>query len=56
MRIHIYKDGNGRLSAFIEPSLGKGLSPILLEGVTAKNIAEKVLPVVELMRKPRAPR
>ena len=56
MRVHIYKDDAGDLSAFVEPSPGKGRPPILLQGITAENVIEKVLPAIETLRQPRAPR
>ncbi len=54
MRIHIYKDETGALSALVEPSPGKGRHPVYLPRVTEENVAALVLPVVEAMRAPRA--
>lgn len=56
MRIHIFKRADGSLSVMLEPSIGKGLAPVLLQDITPDNVTEKVLPEVEKMRLPRAPR
>jgi hypothetical protein len=56
MRVHIYKDDAGKLSAFVEPSPGKGKAPLLLVGITPENVVEQVLPAVVAMRRPKVPR
>ena len=56
MRVHVYKDDEGNLSVFVEPSPGKGRAPVLLRGVTAENVVEQLLPVIEAARKPKASR
>lgn len=56
MRVHVYKDDKGDLSAFVEPSPGKGRPPVLLQGITEENVVRRVLPAVEEMRGPRTPR
>lgn len=53
MRVSVYKRESGVLDVLVEASVGKGRSPRLLEGVTAENVVEKVLPVVVAMRRPR---
>lgn len=56
MRVHIYKDDKGDLSAFVEPSPGKGRPPILVQGITPGNVVETVLPLITALRMPREPR
>ena len=56
MRVHIYKDDKGDLSALVEPSPGKGRAPVLLQGITAGNVVREVLPVVQGLRGPKKPR
>lgn len=56
MRVHIYKGVEGRHQVFVEPSPGKGRPPVLLRGITSGNVVSAVLPAVEAMRKPKAPR
>lgn len=56
MRVHVYKDDKGNLSALIEPSPGRGRAPVLLQGITEENVVREVLPVVEGLRGPRLPR
>lgn len=53
MRVRIYKDAEGSLSAFVEASPGKGRAPVLLLGVTPENVVAKVGPVIEAMRSPK---
>lgn len=53
MRVHIYKDDKGRLSAFVEPSPGRGMAPVLLQDITPGNVVASVLPVVTSLRRPR---
>lgn len=52
MRVSVYKADDGRLSIWVEPSLGRGLPPVLLRNVTEKNVKEALLPVVERLRRP----
>ena len=52
MRVHIYKRDEGQLTVMVEPTHGKGLPPVLLENVTAENVAEVVGPVIAAARAP----
>lgn len=56
MRVHIYKEPEGKVSVFIEPSPGKGRPPVLLQNLTPANVREKVLPVLMAARAPKEPR
>lgn len=53
MKVSVYKDAKGELSALIQASPGKGRPPMLLRGITLENVKSRVLPVVEAMRKPK---
>lgn len=53
MRVHVYKDAEGKLSAFVEPSPGKGRPPAFLKGITPANVVKELLPVITEMRRPR---
>lgn len=56
MRVHIYKNQDGTLTGFIEPSSGKGKPPVLVQALTPENAEAKILPAVQEMRSPRLPR
>jgi hypothetical protein len=53
MRVHVYLLEDGKMDALVEPSPGKGLSPVLVKGITRENVVDKVGPVVTEMRSPR---
>ena len=53
MRVHVYKSEAGELSAFVEPSPGKGRPPVFLKGITPENVVKELLPVITEMRRPR---
>lgn len=50
MRVTVYKHADGVLAVFVEPSRGSGRPPILLDGVTAANVRERVEPVIRAAR------
>lgn len=56
MRVHVYKDAKGNLSAMVEPAPGKGKIPVVVQGITAENVVEVIAPILEEMRRPKAPR
>lgn len=56
MRVHVFKDDKGDLSAFVEPSPGKGRAPVLLPFITDQNVITEVLPVIEALRQPKSNR
>ena len=53
MRIHIYKEEEGRMSVLVEPSPGRGQPPVLLQNITEANVVGEVRPVVDALRRPR---
>lgn len=56
MRVHVYKHNDGGMSVLIEPSAGKGRPPVVLQGITAANVRERVLPELVAARAPKEPR
>lgn len=56
MRVHVYKQDDGQMSVFLEPSLGKGRSPVVFADITAANVKERILPAIVSMRAPKVPR
>ena len=53
MKVSIYKEEAGGFSVLVQASPGKGRSPVVLTGITKENIQEKVLPAVEVARRPK---
>lgn len=53
MKVSVYKGPEGKLSVLVQASPGKGRPPVVIPEVTLQNIQEKVLPLVEAMRKPK---
>lgn len=53
MRVIIYRDDEGRMTAFVQPSPGKGRSPVYLDGITLESVVDLVLPVVMGLRRPK---
>ncbi len=53
MKVSIYKGPEGRLTALVQSTPGKGRAPVVLNDITAENVLEKVRPVVDAMRLPR---
>lgn len=53
MKVSVYIDEDGRLSVMVQASPGRGRAPTVLPVVTHKDIKEKVLAVVEEMRRPK---
>jgi hypothetical protein len=47
----IYKGKSSTVGVLVVPSPGRGLSPVLIGEVVPENVVEKVLPVVEGMRR-----
>lgn len=53
MRVSVYRLPEGKMSVLVEASTGRGLSPVMVEGVTSENVVHKVLPLVTQMRRPK---
>ena len=56
MKVSIYKHEDGKMSALVQASVGKGLPPVVIQGITPENVEEKIAATVAELRKPRAPR
>lgn len=53
MKVSVYKLEGGGMSVMVESSPGKGRAPVLLQDITPENIAAKVLPVIQQLRRPK---
>lgn len=53
MRVYVYAMEDGSMDVLVEPSIGKGRSPVLLKAVTREDIVARVGPLVDKMRGPR---
>jgi len=52
MRVTVYKDTGKGQSIMVEPSLGSGKAPVVMQGVTKANLRENLLPVLAGLRRP----
>lgn len=50
MKVSVYKVLGDGMAILVQASPGMGRAPIMISGITRKNLKEKVLPVVEGMR------
>lgn len=55
MKVSVYKGLDGALSVLVQASVGKGLAPVMVGGITLKNFQGKVLPVIDAMRSAKKP-
>lgn len=53
MRVSIYKQEDGSMSAMVEASPGKGRPPVLIQDITGENVTARVAPVIDAMRRPK---
>lgn len=53
MKVSVYKGEGGVMDVLVEASIGKGRPPLLIQGITQENVIDKVLPVVNAMRRPK---
>lgn len=50
MKVMVYKPREGKHDVLVIPSVGRGLSPVLLKDVARENLSEEVRAVVEEIR------
>lgn len=55
MKVSVYKSQEGALSVLVQASVGKGLAPIMIGGITLENLKGKVRPVIDAMRAGKKP-
>ena len=53
MKVSVYAREDGLMDVLLQASAGKGLPPVLVQGVTADNTVEKVGPAIDAMRRPK---
>lgn len=51
MKVSVYKDLGSGMSILVQASIGKGLAPVMIPGITRGNLAAKLLPVLDGMRR-----
>lgn len=56
MRVRVYKDPDGNLTALVTASPGHGKPPVVVGGITAENVVDKITPVLEALRGRKLPR
>lgn len=52
MKVRVYPEEGGTFSVLIEPSIGRGLPPVLLQGLTKADLKGKVSTEIIRLRRP----
>lgn len=55
MKVSIYPLAGGVVDVLVQATPGKGLSPVVLQGLTRENLEAEVGKIVADMRRPRVP-